>query len=70
VNPATHGREPAHFEAEVSTMSLVYDVGMFNGDDTAYYLKKGFRVVGIEANQRARLNFRTAASTQLRVETD
>jgi FkbM family methyltransferase len=31
-------------------MSLVYDVGMFNGDDTAYYLKKGFRVVGIEAN--------------------
>jgi FkbM family methyltransferase len=31
-------------------MSLVYDVGMFNGDDTAYYLKKGFRVVGSEAN--------------------
>jgi FkbM family methyltransferase len=31
-------------------MSLVYDVGMFNGDDTDYYLKKGFRVVGIEAN--------------------
>jgi FkbM family methyltransferase len=33
-------------------MSLVYDVGMFNGDDTAYYLEKGFRVVGIEANPR------------------
>jgi FkbM family methyltransferase len=31
-------------------MRLVYDVGMFNGDDTDYYLKKGFRVVGIEAN--------------------
>jgi FkbM family methyltransferase len=31
-------------------MSLVYDVGMFNGDDTAYYLAKGFRVIGIEAN--------------------
>ena len=31
-------------------MSLVYDVGMFNGDDAAYYLEKGFRVVGIEAN--------------------
>jgi FkbM family methyltransferase len=31
-------------------MSLVYDVGMFNGDDTSYYLEKGFRVVGIEAN--------------------
>ena len=50
MNPATHSREPAHIEAEVSTMSLVYDVGMFNGDDTDYYLKKGFRVVGIEAN--------------------
>jgi FkbM family methyltransferase len=32
-------------------MSLVYDVGMFNGDDTTYYLEKGFRVVGVEANQ-------------------
>lgn len=39
-----------HVEAEVPTMSLVYDVGMFNGDDTAYYLEKGFRVVGVEAN--------------------
>jgi FkbM family methyltransferase len=35
---------------EKVTMSLVYDVGMFNGDDTAYYLEKGFRVVGVEAN--------------------
>jgi FkbM family methyltransferase len=30
--------------------NLIYDVGMNNGDDTAYYLKQGFRVVGIEAN--------------------
>lgn len=29
---------------------LVYDVGMNNGDDAEYYLEKGFRVVGIEAN--------------------
>lgn len=29
---------------------LIFDVGMNNGDDTAYYLSKGFRVVGIEAN--------------------
>lgn len=29
---------------------LVYDVGMHNGADTAYYLHKGYRVVGIEAN--------------------
>jgi FkbM family methyltransferase len=29
---------------------LVYDVGVHRGDDTAYYLHKGFRVVGVEAN--------------------
>jgi FkbM family methyltransferase len=30
--------------------ALVYDVGMHNGDDTAYYLHKGWRVIAIEAN--------------------
>jgi FkbM family methyltransferase len=29
---------------------VVYDVGANNGDDTEYYLKKGFRVVAIEAH--------------------
>ncbi|MGB0103092.1 MAG: FkbM family methyltransferase [Candidatus Sulfotelmatobacter sp.] len=29
---------------------LIYDVGMNNGDDTAYYLSRGFRVLAIEAN--------------------
>jgi len=29
---------------------LVFDVGMNNGDDTAYYLHRGFRVVAIEAD--------------------
>lgn len=29
---------------------LIYDVGINNGDDTAYYLKKGFDVVGIDAH--------------------
>ena len=29
---------------------LVYDVGVHKGEDTAYYLHKGFRVVGVEAN--------------------
>ena len=29
---------------------LVFDVGMHRGEDTAYYLHKGFRVVGVEAN--------------------
>ena len=30
--------------------NLIYDIGMHNGADTAYYLKKGFNVIGIEAN--------------------
>lgn len=40
-------------EALISTpkhADLIYDVGMHKGEDTAYYLKKGFRVVGFEAN--------------------
>jgi FkbM family methyltransferase len=40
---------------------LIYDVGMNNGDDTAYYLSLGFRVVSIEANpdlvEHAKLRF-------------
>jgi FkbM family methyltransferase len=29
---------------------LVYDVGMHRGEDAEFYLRKGFRVVGVEAN--------------------
>ena len=29
---------------------LIMDVGVHHGEDTAFYLQKGFRVVGIEAN--------------------
>src|SRR5258705_8559783 len=29
---------------------LIMDLGAHNGDDTAYYLQKGFRVVAVEAN--------------------
>lgn len=42
---------------------LVYDVGMHNGDDTAYYLHRGFQVVAIEADptlvEQARRRFAT-----------
>ena len=31
-------------------MDLIYDVGMNNGDDTAFYLHQGFRVIAIEAD--------------------
>ncbi|MEJ1157563.1 FkbM family methyltransferase [Prosthecomicrobium sp. N25] len=30
---------------------LIFDVGMYDGSDTDYYLRKGFRVVAIEADQ-------------------
>jgi FkbM family methyltransferase len=29
---------------------LIYDVGMHNGDDSAFYLHQGFRVIAIEAD--------------------
>ena len=29
---------------------LVFDVGMYDGADSAYYLERGFRVVAVEAN--------------------
>jgi FkbM family methyltransferase len=31
-------------------MKIAYDVGMNNGDDTHYFLSKGFKVIAIEAN--------------------
>lgn len=39
-------------EKDLPRKDLVVDVGMHNGDDTAYYLHKGCRVVAIEANPR------------------
>lgn len=32
------------------SLRLIYDIGMHRGEDTAYYLKRGFRVIGIEAD--------------------
>ena len=29
---------------------LIYDIGMHKGEDTDFYLRKGFSVVAIEAN--------------------
>jgi FkbM family methyltransferase len=40
---------------------LIYDVGLHDGEDTAYYLSKGYRVVAIEADptlaEKARVRF-------------
>ena len=29
---------------------VIFDLGMHNGDDTAFYLSRGFNVVALEAN--------------------
>jgi FkbM family methyltransferase len=34
----------------VPVPDLVYDLGCYYGDDTFYYLRKGFRVVAVDAN--------------------
>ena len=31
---------------------LIYDVGMHEGEDTHYYLKRGFRVIAFEADPK------------------
>jgi FkbM family methyltransferase len=36
---------PSHAEERV-----IFDIGMSEGNDTAFYLRKGFRVVGVEAD--------------------
>ena len=37
-------------DVQAVTPGLIYDLGMNNGDDTGFYLKRGFDVVAIEAN--------------------
>jgi FkbM family methyltransferase len=47
---------------------LIYDVGMHNGDDTAFYLHQGYRVLAIEADphlvSKARERFASAIQTR------
>jgi len=31
-------------------MDTIFDIGMYDGADTAYYLQSGYKVVAIEAN--------------------
>jgi FkbM family methyltransferase len=37
-------------DAHAVVKDLVYDVGLHKGEDASYYLAKGYRVVGFEAN--------------------
>jgi FkbM family methyltransferase len=45
---------------------LIYDVGMHKGEDTEFYLKKGFRVVAFEANPDLVRHCRQVFEQQLR----
>src|SRR5580700_2685478 len=40
----------AHRAMTKEKQDLVFDIGLNNGDDSAYYLHLGYRVVGVEAN--------------------
>lgn len=48
---------------------LIYDVGLHDGSDTAYYLQRGFRVVAIDANpamiESARKTFQSVPPDRL-----
>lgn len=45
---------------------LIFDIGLHKGEDTAFYLRKGFRVVAVEANpklvEHCRVRFARAIS--------
>ena len=45
--------------------NLIYDVGMNNGDDTAYYLHRGYRVIAIDADPQACENARQRFKEEL-----
>jgi hypothetical protein len=31
-------------------MKIAFDIGMYDGADTAYYLESGYKVIAVEAN--------------------
>lgn len=64
---------PAQLRVGGTKPLVIFDVGMNNGDDSAYYLSKGYQVVAIEANpilvERAHFRFqKEIASQQLLIE--
>lgn len=44
---------------------LIFDIGMYDGTDTAYYLESGFSVVAIEANPALATSARTRFSSHV-----
>jgi FkbM family methyltransferase len=48
------------------TRDLVFDVGMHQGEDTAFYLRKGYRVVGFEASPSLAEQCRSRFANEIR----
>lgn len=64
INTPTHLRQSGLLvQTDRMNPKLIYDVGAHIGEDTEFYLKKGFRVVAIEANpvlaEKLKEKFRT-----------
>jgi FkbM family methyltransferase len=57
----THTQTVRQHKGTTVNTRLVFDLGMNNGDDSAYYLLKGYEVVAVEANptlvDQARVRF-------------
>lgn len=45
---------------------LVYDIGAYRGEDTAHYLRRGFRVVSVEANPESAAFCRQRFDSEIR----
>ncbi|MHA4811238.1 FkbM family methyltransferase [Flavitalea flava] len=45
--------------------NLIYDIGANNGNDTAFYLKKGFNVISVEANPALSKNLKSRFSHEM-----
>lgn len=48
-------------------MKTIYDIGMYDGSDTEYYLENGYRVIAVEANpelvENAKIRFKNQITT-------
>ena len=49
----------------VATRKLIFDLGLFDGSDTAFYLRKGFKVVAVEARPDLCTRARTAFAQEV-----
>lgn len=50
-NPSASGIAPGRGRSTTAVVpKLIYDIGLHAGEDAAFYLRKGFRVIGVDAD--------------------